>query len=144
MDKPIIYFICTGNACRSQMAEGFGKVILGDNWTVMSGGIEAHGVNPHAVKAMQEVNIDISDQTSDKIDIDLLNKAKLVVTLCDHAEAHCPVVPNHVKKVHWGLKILPAKIGLFSNRSETKLVNVFCSLKIRSNNFQTYILYQLI
>ncbi|MDN6260488.1 MAG: arsenate reductase, partial [Staphylococcus simulans] len=91
MDKPIIYFICTGNACRSQMAEGFGKVILGDNWTVMSGGIEAHGVNPHAVKAMQEVNIDISDQTSDKIDIDLLNKAKLVVTLCDHAEAHCPV-----------------------------------------------------
>ncbi|ERS92868.1 arsenate reductase (thioredoxin) [Staphylococcus simulans] len=104
MDKPIIYFICTGNACRSQMAEGFGKVILGDNWTVMSGGIEAHGVNPHAVKAMQEVNIDISDQTSDKIDIDLLNKAKLVVTLCDHAEAHCPVVPNHVKKVHWGFE----------------------------------------
>lgn len=104
MDKPIIYFICTGNACRSQMAEGFGKVILGDNWTVMSGGIEAHGVNPHAVKAMQEVNIDISDQTSDKIDIDLLNKTKLVVTLCDHAEAHCPVVPNHVKKVHWGFE----------------------------------------
>lgn len=104
MDKPIIYFICTGNACRSQMAEGFGKVILGDDWTVMSGGIEAHGVNPLAVKAMQEVNIDISDQTSDKIDIDLLNKAKLVVTLCDHAEAHCPVVPNHVKKVHWGFE----------------------------------------
>lgn len=104
MDKPIIYFICTGNACRSQMAEGFGKVILGDDWTVMSGGIEAHGVNPLAVKAMQEVNIDISDQTSDKIDIDLLNKAKLVMTLCDHAEAHCPVVPNHVKKVHWGFE----------------------------------------
>lgn len=104
MDKPIIYFICTGNACRSQMAEGFGKVILGDDWTVMSGGIEAHGVNLLAVKAMQEVNIDISDQTSDKIDIDLLNKAKLVVTLCDHAEAHCPVVPNHVKKVHWGFE----------------------------------------
>lgn len=104
MDKPIIYFICTGNACRSQMAEGFGKVILGDDWTVMSWGIEAHGVNPLAVKAMQEVNIDISDQTSDKIDIDLLNKAKLVVTLCDHAEAHCPVVPNHVKKVHWGFE----------------------------------------
>ncbi|MDU0419276.1 arsenate reductase (thioredoxin) [Staphylococcus simulans] len=104
MDKPIIYFICTGNACRSQMAEGFGKVILGDDWTVISGGIEAHGVNPLAVKAMQEVNIDISDQTSDKIDIDLLNKAKLVVTLCDHAEAHCPVVPNHVKKVHWGFE----------------------------------------
>ena len=104
MDKPIIYFICTGNACRSQMAEGFGKVILGDDWTVISGGIEAHGVNPLAVKAMQEVNIDISDQTSDKIDIDLLNKAKLVVTLCDHAETHCPVVPKHVKKVHWGFE----------------------------------------
>lgn len=104
MDKPIIYFICTGNACRSQMAEGFGKVILGDEWTVLSGGIEAHGVNPLAVKAMKEVDIDISNQTSDKIDIDLLNKAKLVVTLCDHADAHCPIVPSHVKKVHWGFE----------------------------------------
>lgn len=104
MDKPIIYFICTGNACRSQMAEGFGKVILGDEWTVLSGGIEAHGVNPLAVKAMKEVDIDISNQTSDKIDIDLLNKTKLVVTLCDHADAHCPTVPSHVKKVHWGFE----------------------------------------
>lgn len=104
MKKPIIYFICTGNACRSQMAEGFGKVILGDEWTVMSGGIEAHGVNPLAIKAMEEVAIDISNQTSDKIDTELLNRAKLVVTLCDHADTHCPAVPKHVQKVHWGFE----------------------------------------
>ena len=71
MEKPIIYFVCTGNACRSQMAEGFGKKFLGDAWEVVSGGIEAHGVNPLAVKAMDEIGIDISKQTSDKIDTDL-------------------------------------------------------------------------
>ncbi|WP_114603674.1 arsenate reductase (thioredoxin) [Staphylococcus sp. EZ-P03] len=104
MEKPIIYFVCTGNACRSQMAEGFGKKFLGDAWEVVSGGIEAHGVNPLAVKAMDEIGIDISKQTSDKIDTDLYAKAKLVVTLCDHADANCPVVPQNVTKVHWGFE----------------------------------------
>lgn len=102
MEKPIIYFVCTGNACRSQMAEGFGKKILGDEWEVVSGDIEAHGVNPLAIKAMDEIGIDISHHTSDKIDTDLFNKATLVVTLCDHADANCPVVPKGVEKVHWG------------------------------------------
>ena len=55
MTKKTIYFICTGNSCRSQMAEGFGKAILGDEWNVYSGGIETHGVNPKAVEAMKEV-----------------------------------------------------------------------------------------
>ena len=72
MTKKTIYFICTGNSCRSQMAEGFGKAILGDEWNVYSGGIETHGVNPKAIEAMREVDIDISNHTSDLIDNDIL------------------------------------------------------------------------
>ena len=82
MTKKIIYFICTGNSCRSQMAEGWAKNILGDEWQVYSGGIEAHGVNPKAIEAMKEVGIDISNHTSNLIDNTILNQSDLVVTLC--------------------------------------------------------------
>lgn len=102
MTKKTLYFLCTGNSCRSQMAEGWGKQILGDEWQVLSAGIEAHGLNPNAVKAMNEVDIDISDQTSDMIDLDILNHADFVVTLCGDAADKCPVTPPHVKRDHWG------------------------------------------
>lgn len=101
-DKKTIYFLCTGNSCRSQMAEAWGKKHLGDKWNVFSAGIEAHGVNPNAIKAMNEVDIDITDQTSDIIDREILDKADLVVTLCGHANDVCPTTPPHVKRVHWG------------------------------------------
>lgn len=101
-NKKIIYFLCTGNSCRSQMAEGFGKKYLGDTYDVYSAGIEAHGLNPNAVKAMAEKKIDISNQTSDIIDPELLNKADFVVTLCGDANDKCPMTPPHVKRDHWG------------------------------------------
>ena len=81
------------------MAEGFGKVILGDEWNVYSGGIETHGVNPKAVEAMKEVGIDISNHTSDLIDDTILKQSDLVVTLCSHADAHCPTIPSGVKNI---------------------------------------------
>ncbi|MCD8925827.1 arsenate reductase (thioredoxin) [Staphylococcus epidermidis] len=102
MQKKTIYFICTGNSCRSQMAEGFGKLILGDKWNVYSAGIETHGVNPHAIKAMKEVGIDISHHTSDLINNDILIASDIVVTLCSDADANCPVLPKNVTKEHWG------------------------------------------
>lgn len=102
INKKTIYFLCTGNSCRSQMAEAWGKKHLGETWNVFSAGIEAHGVNPNAVRAMQEVGIDISSQTSDVIDLDILNNSDLVVTLCSHADSICPTTPPHVKRVHWG------------------------------------------
>lgn len=98
----ILYFLCTGNSCRSQIAEGFAKKLLPTDWTVKSAGIEAHGLNPKAVKAMQEVQIDITTQTSDVIDPQILNQATLVVTLCGDAADKCPVTPPHVKREHWG------------------------------------------
>ncbi|MDP4086194.1 MAG: arsenate reductase (thioredoxin) [Bacillota bacterium] len=103
MSKKTIYFLCTGNSCRSQMAEGWAKKYLNkQEWEVKSAGLEAHGLNPNAVKAMKEVGIDISNQESEVIDLAILNNAELVVTLCGHAADHCPVTPPHVKRVHWG------------------------------------------
>lgn len=100
--KPIIYFLCTGNSCRSQMAEGFGHKYLGETFDVHSAGIEAHGLNPKAIKAMAEVGLDISTQESSIIDPELLNQAAYVVTLCGDAADKCPVTPPHVTRDHWG------------------------------------------
>ena len=102
MSKKTLYFLCTGNSCRSQMAEGFGKKYLSDEYDVYSAGIEAHGLNPNAVKAMKEVDVDISTQTSDIIDKEILNNADLVITLCGDAKDSCPMTPPHVTRWHWG------------------------------------------
>lgn len=103
MTKKIIYFLCTGNSCRSQMAEGWAKEYLNqDEWEVKSAGIEAHGLNPNAIKAMAEAGIDISNQTSDIIDSEVLKNAALAVTLCGDAKDKCPVTPPTVKREHWG------------------------------------------
>lgn len=101
MEKPILYFLCTGNSARSQMAEGFGKKYLGDRYDVISAGIYAHGVNPLAVKVMSEKGIDISTQQSKTIDRALLNRADLVITLCGDAYDTCPPTPPHVRRLHW-------------------------------------------
>jgi len=84
------------------MAEGWGKKVLGEEWQVLSAGIEAHGVNPNAVKAMNEVGINISNQTSDLIDLQILKKADFVVTLCGDAAEKCPMIPTNVNRDHWG------------------------------------------
>jgi len=102
MTKKTIYFLCTGNSCRSQMAEGWAKKLLGDEWEVRSAGIEAHGLNPSAVKAMEEVGIDISNQESELIDTEYLNNATLAVTLCGDAADRCPMTTPNVRREHWG------------------------------------------
>lgn len=103
MEKKIIYFLCTGNSCRSQMADGWAKKYLDSSeWEVYSAGIEAHGVNPKAIKAMEEVGVDISTHTSDIIDPELLNRATIAVTLCGDAADKCPITPPSVRREHWG------------------------------------------
>ncbi|MCT1577838.1 arsenate reductase (thioredoxin) [Oceanobacillus kimchii] len=102
MDEKTIYFLCTGNSCRSQMAEGWAKKLLGDEWEVRSAGIEAHGLNPNAVQAMNEVGIDISYHESELIDKEYLDNATLAVTLCGDAADRCPMTPPHVRREHWG------------------------------------------
>ncbi|PKR77056.1 arsenate reductase (thioredoxin) [Halalkalibacillus sediminis] len=119
-EKPILYFLCTGNSCRSQMAEGFGHELLNDRWEVKSAGIEAHGMNPKAVEMMNEVGIDISNQESSVIDQDILNKSSLVITLCGDAKENCPVLPKGIESDHWGLED-PAK----ATGSEEEVNEVF-------------------
>ncbi len=109
MDKLRIIFLCTGNSCRSQMAEGWARALAGDDIEVKSAGIEAHGQNAMAIRVMKEVGIDISRQESIRVNGEMLEWADLLVTLCDHAEAQCPLLSPHTVKVHLPLAD-PAKI----------------------------------
>ncbi len=101
MKRIRVLFLCTGNACRSQMAEGWLRHLGGDRFEVFSAGIEAHGLNPRAVAVMREVGVDISGQRSEVLDPELLKTMDLVITVCGHADAHCPAVPATCAKQHW-------------------------------------------
>ena len=98
-----ILFLCTGNSCRSQMAEGWTRQLGGAAVTVESAGIEAHGKNPRAIAVMAEAGVDISGQESSVVDGDMLRRADIVVTVCGHADEQCPVLPAGVEKIHWPL-----------------------------------------
>src|SRR3990172_12075341 len=106
--KTRILFLCTGNSCRSQMAEGWTRHLAGDLVEVKSAGIEAHGKNLLAISVMSEVGIDISGQDSTVMSTEILDWADIVVTVCGHADEHCPVLPGNTQKDHWPLED-PAK-----------------------------------
>jgi len=109
MNKPFnILFLCTGNSCRSQMAEGWAKWYGRPLFEIQSAGIETHGKNPRAIAVMKEAGVDISNQESSKVSDDMLTQADLVVTVCGHADEHCPVLPPGTTKEHWPLED-PAK-----------------------------------
>jgi len=103
-----ILFLCTGNSCRSQMAEGWARALSGDRFVVQSAGIEAHGKNPRAIAVMAEAGIDISSQESTIVTNEMIGDANIVVTVCGHADEQCPVLPPSAKKIHWPLSD-PAK-----------------------------------
>jgi len=102
--EPInILFLCTGNSCRSQMAEGWARALGGERFVVQSAGIEAHGKNPRAISVMAEAGIDIAGQESTIVTDEMIGNANVVVTVCGHADELCPVLPPSVKKIHWPL-----------------------------------------
>ena len=98
-----LLFLCTGNSCRSQMAEGLARALGGEMVAVYSAGIEAHGKNPRAIEVMNEMGVDISAQESTVVTDAMLQGADLVVTVCGHADESCPVLPAGVRKLHWPL-----------------------------------------
>lgn len=109
MPKPLnVLFLCTGNSCRSQIAEGWLRALGGSAVSAQSAGIEAHGKNPRAIAIMQEAGIDISGQESTIVTQDMIAAADVVVTVCGHADEQCPVLPSGVRKLHWPLSD-PAK-----------------------------------
>ena len=95
-----ILILCTGNSCRSQIAEGYIKKFAGDKAEVYSAGIETHGVNPRAIQIMKEDGIDISRHTSNSINEYRNIDFDYVITVCDNAKERCPFFPSNAKKLH--------------------------------------------
>ena len=107
LQKLKILFLCTGNSCRSQMAQGWTRHFWSDSIEAYSAGIEARGINPRAVQVMKQAGVDISDQQSKHLD-ELKNiDFDYVITLCDHAAENCPVFPGKAKVVHVGFEDPP-------------------------------------
>ncbi len=99
--KMKVMFLCTGNSCRSQMAEGLARELGRDVLEPYSAGLMAAGVHPRAIAVMKEIGIDISGQSSKTIDERLLTSMDWVVTLCDDAADACPMTPEKIKRLHW-------------------------------------------
>ena len=100
LQKLNILFLCTGNSCRSQMAEGWARVLKGDSIEPYSAGVETHGLNPDAVRVMQEAGVDISKQRSKHVYELILIPFDYVVTVCDQANEACPLFPGKTRIVH--------------------------------------------
>ena len=119
-DLPLVLILCTGNSCRSQMAEGWARALKGDVIEPYSAGIETHGLNPNAVQVMAEAGVDISTHKSKHVD-DLKDVAfDFVVTVCGHANENCPLFPRKAKIVHVGFDD-PPKLAKNSASQEEAL-----------------------
>jgi arsenate reductase len=95
-----ILVLCTGNSCRSQLAEGYLRHFAGDKAAIYSAGIETHGVNPKAIQVMAEDHLDISGHTSNHVDEYLSVPFDYVITVCDNANEACPYFPGNVQRFH--------------------------------------------
>ena len=115
-----VLFLCTGNSCRSQMGEGWARHLLADTINAYSAGIEKHGLNPNAVRVMQEVGVDISGHASKTLD-DLQGiEFDLVITVCGHAHETCPVFPGNARVIHHGFED-PPRLALEAKDEEEAL-----------------------
>ncbi|NQU38591.1 MAG: arsenate reductase ArsC [Lentisphaerae bacterium] len=103
-----ILFLCTGNSCRSQMAEGWARALKGDVIEAYSAGIETHGLNPKAVKVMAEAGVDVSGHRSELVDDLMAVEFDYVVTVCGHAHESCPMFPGQAKVIHVGFDDPPS------------------------------------
>ena len=113
-----VLFLCTGNSCRSQMAEGWTRHLKGDCIEPYSAGIETHGLNPHAVQVMAEAGVDISGHKSQHIDAFKDIQLDYVVTICGHANEHCPIFPGKTQVIHVGFDDPPKLAEEAKNEKE--------------------------
>ncbi|MDA3812539.1 MAG: arsenate reductase ArsC [Spirochaetaceae bacterium] len=136
-EKKKILFLCTGNSCRSQMAEGWTRFLKGDEIEAYSAGIETHGLNPNAVKVMSEAGVDISDHKSKnalelkEIDFDI------VITVCGHAHENCPIYLGKGNVVHVGFQDPPqlAKELAEKGASEEEQLNCYRTVRDEIRDF---------
>ncbi|TGK95614.1 arsenate reductase ArsC [Leptospira brenneri] len=106
-----ILILCTGNSCRSQIAEGWMRYYAKNKAIVYSAGIETHGVNPKAITTMKEAGIDISNHTSNHIGEYKDIEFDFLITVCDHAKENCPYFPSNAKRFHHNFSDPSKKIG---------------------------------
>ncbi len=129
--KNKILFLCTGNSCRSQIAEALAQREFDENYYFHSAGVEAHGMNPYTVKTLAELDIDVSEKKSKIINDNELNNFDLIITLCGDARDKCPILESKVKHIHWDLKD-PANykgteketLSVYSNTRDLILENI--------------------
>ncbi len=126
-----ILYLCTGNSCRSQMAEGWTRHLKGDVIEVYSAGVEVHGLNSNAVKVMAEVGIDISDHVSRHIDDFKTVALDVVVTVCGHAHESCPVFPGSCKIIHVGFDDPPKMAKVVADLGGSEAEQLECYRKVR-------------
>ncbi len=133
-----ILVLCTGNSCRSQIADGYLKHFAGDRATIYSAGVETHGVNPRAIAIMAEDGIDISGHTSNHVDEYLGIDFDHVITVCDNAVERCPVFPSTAKKWHHNFpdpaKATGAEVEIMSAfRNVRDMIKIYCSDFVETN-----------
>lgn len=119
-----VLVLCTGNSCRSQIAEGYIRHFAGDKAEIYSAGVETHGVNPRAVQIMKEDGIDISGHTSNNINEYRDTDFDFVITVCDNAKERCPFFPSDAKKLHYNFPD-PAK----ATGTEQEIMQAFRSVR---------------
>lgn len=121
---PNILVLCTGNSCRSQLLHGYLRQLLGERAAVYSAGVETHGLNPRAVRVMAEDGVDIAHHTSNHVDEYAQVPFDYVLTVCDHAQEACPVVPAAAQKLHHDFPD-PAR----ANGSEAEVMQQFRAVR---------------
>ena len=132
MNKKLkILFLCTGNSCRSQMAEGWARALKSDVLEAYSAGIETHGLNPNAVKVMAEAGVDITNQKSENI-ADLMDiPIDVVITVCSHAAENCPIFPGTARVVHHGFSDPPKLARELAAKGATEEDQLNCYRRVR-------------
>jgi arsenate reductase (thioredoxin) len=125
-----ILVLCTGNSCRSQIAEGYLRYFSGDRAQIYSAGIETHGVNPRAIATMLEDNIDISMHTSNHIDEYAGIDFDFIITVCDNAKENCPFFPSKAVKFHYNFPDPAKAIG-----TEAEILDSFRAVRTEIKNY---------
>lgn len=125
-----ILVLCTGNSCRSQIAEGYLRHYAGENANVYSAGVETHGVYPRAISIMNEVGIDISNHTSNHVDEYANIDFDFIITVCDNAKERCPYFPSKAERFHYNFPDPAKAIG-----SEEEILNEFRRVRVLINDY---------
>ena len=130
-DKIRLLYLCTGNSCRSQMAEGWTRTLKGDRIEAFSAGIETHGLNPNAVKVMAEAGVDITTQQSQHIDEFKGMKLDYVITVCHHAHETCPWFPADCEVIHVGFQDPPRMAKEIADQGGSEEEQLDCYRTVR-------------